>query len=101
MIGEDVHSISVIVPVYNERDSLCDLYNELAHALSALNGVSYEIILVDDGSTDSSGEICRQLNQADPAHVHVVILRRNFGQTAAMAAGFDAATTRLDRIRQS
>ena len=84
--------MSVIVPVYNERDSLRELYRELSATLGALTIASYEIILVDDGSTDTSADICRELHHADPDHVRVIILRRNFGQTAAMAAGFDAAT---------
>ncbi len=87
-----VSSISVIVPVYNEQDSLQSLYQELIEALKTLDVASYELVLVDDGSTDSSAEICRQLHHADPEHVRVLVLRRNFGQTAAMAAGFDAAT---------
>ena len=86
------YSVSVIVPVYNERDSLRELYRELSATLGALTIASYEIILVDDGSTDTSADICRELHHADPDHVRVIILRRNFGQTAAMAAGFDAAT---------
>ncbi len=85
--------ISVVVPVLNEADNLTELHRQLTATLQSM-GVSYEIVLVDDGSTDGSRELLRHLSQADPA-VSAVLFRRNFGQTAAMQAGFDLARGRV------
>lgn len=81
--------ISIVVPVYNEAESLPGLHAELTAVLLAL-GKSYEIIAVDDGSRDDSVQVLKQLGEADP-HLVTVCLRRNFGQTAAFAAGFEQA----------
>lgn len=81
--------ISIVIPVYNEAESLPGLHAELTAVLQAL-GKSYEIIAVDDGSRDDSVRVLKQLGEADP-HVVAVCLRRNFGQTAAFAAGFEQA----------
>src|SRR2546422_5844750 len=81
--------ISVFLPVYNEEPNLLPLHQKLDEALTTL-GHSAEIIYVDDGSTDGSLKVLRQLAQLD-ARVRVVALKRNYGQTAAMAAGIDAA----------
>ena len=81
--------ISVFLPVYNEELNLLPLHEKLDEALNTL-GRSAEIIYVDDGSTDGSLKVLRQLAQLD-ARVRVVALKRNYGQTAAMAAGIDAA----------
>jgi glycosyltransferase involved in cell wall biosynthesis len=81
--------MSVVVPVLNEEESLPILHQRLTEALAA-NGYSYEIIIVDDGSTDRSFEIMRELQVHDP-HLRVVRFRRNYGQTAAFSAGFDRA----------
>lgn len=81
--------ISVFLPVYNEEPNLRPLHAKMDEALSKL-GRTAEIIYVDDGSTDGSLEVLRELAQADE-RVRVVALRRNYGQTAAMAAGIDAA----------
>jgi glycosyltransferase involved in cell wall biosynthesis len=81
--------ISVVVPVLNEEESLPHLHQRLTAAL-AESGYSYEIIIVDDGSTDRSFDIMREL-QAQDEHLQVVRFRRNYGQTAAFAAGFDRA----------
>jgi glycosyltransferase involved in cell wall biosynthesis len=81
--------ISVFLPVYNEEPNLRPLHDKLDKALSVLNR-SAEIIYVDDGSTDRSLEILREIAASDP-RVRVVALKRNYGQTAAMAAGIDAA----------
>jgi len=81
--------ISVLLPVYNEEPNLLPLHDKLDKALKAL-GRSAEIVYVDDGSTDRSLKILRELAQLD-SRVRVVALRRNYGQTAAMAAGIDAA----------
>jgi len=81
--------LSVIAPVYNEAPNLDPLYRQIT---AALDGVvdRYEILLVDDGSTDGGYEVMQALHQADP-RVVVVQFRRNFGQSAAFAAGFDYA----------
>jgi glycosyltransferase involved in cell wall biosynthesis len=79
----------VVVPVLNEEESLPILHQRLSEVLIE-NGYSYEIIVIDDGSTDRSFEIMQEL-QAHDEHLHVVRFRRNYGQTAAFAAGFDRA----------
>ena len=81
--------ISVFLPVYNEEPNLLPLHEKLDEALTTL-GRSAEIIYVDDGSTDGSLRVLHQLAQLDP-RVRVVALKRNYGQTAAMAAGIDHA----------
>ena len=85
--------ISVVLPVWNERQSLGKLDEELRQALSA-NGQRAEIIYVDDHSTDGSSQILHELVAAtkdQPIRTRVVTLRRNYGQTAALAAGIDLA----------
>jgi glycosyltransferase involved in cell wall biosynthesis len=89
MIPTPTLDISIVIPVYNEAESLPPLHSELDAALKA-TGQSYEIIAVDDGSRDASWQVLTQLAAAD-THVVAVQLRRNFGQTAAFAAGFDQA----------
>ena len=81
--------VSVFLPVYNEEPNLRPLHAKLDEALKAL-GRSAEIVYVDDGSNDGSLKILREIAEMDP-RVRVVALRRNYGQTAAMAAGIDAA----------
>src|SRR5690349_6308409 len=85
--------LTVVVPIRNEAPSLEELHRELTATLDAW-GRSYEIIVVDDGSTDESFEILVRL-QADDPHLRVIRFRRNFGQTAAFGAGFDYARGRL------
>lgn len=80
--------LSIIVPVYNEEESLPLLYRAVTQAILPLN-CDWEIILVDDGSRDKSAEVLEKLAIEDPEHVRVIELRRNFGQTAAIAAGID------------
>jgi dolichol-phosphate mannosyltransferase len=82
--------ISVFLPVFNEEPNLRPLHLKLNAALKAL-GRTAEIIYVDDGSTDGSLTVLRDLAQRDP-RVRVIALRRNYGQTAAMSAGIDAAS---------
>jgi glycosyltransferase involved in cell wall biosynthesis len=84
--------ISVIIPLYNEQDSIPALYEELSSALNAL-GKSYEVIVVDDGSNDASFARLRDIHVRDPRW-RVIRFRRNFGQTAGMAAGFRLAQGR-------
>jgi glycosyltransferase involved in cell wall biosynthesis len=81
--------LSVVIPIRNEAPSLVELHRELTDTLAAW-GRAYEIIIVDDGSTDESFEILARLQALD-AHLRVIRFRRNFGQTAAFAAGFDHA----------
>lgn len=85
--------ISVVVPVLNEEESLSLLYEQLVEALTEA-GYDYEIIIIDDGSTDRSFEILCEL-QAHDKHLRVVRFRRNYGQTAAFVAGFDRAQGEL------
>lgn len=77
--------VSVVVPLFNERDNLAPIHRELSAALGGLNR-SYEILFVDDGSIDGSSDALRQIKAADP-QVRVLRLARNTGQTAALACG--------------
>lgn len=85
--------VSVVVPLLNEEENIEILYKELTQVLTGL-ALEYELIFVDDGSSDSSLQILRRI-QASDTHLVVVSLRKNFGQTAAMSAGFDLARGRL------
>ena len=78
--------VSIVAPVYNEVENINPLHQALTEAL---HGLSYELIFVDDGSTDGSLDELIRLVEKDASHVQVVELRRNFGQTAAIAAGID------------
>ena len=82
-------SLSVVVPLYNEEGSLPHLLKQLLVALQPL-GRSFEIVLVDDGSRDGTAALLQDMAARTPELV-AVLLRRNYGQTAAMAAGFDAS----------
>jgi dolichol-phosphate mannosyltransferase len=79
--------LSLVVPIYNERDSLAPLLAEIA---AALPGVPYEIVAIDDGSTDGSLDTLKALKR-DYAGLHIIAFAANAGQTAAFAAGFRAA----------
>ncbi len=81
--------ISVVIPVYNEVENVDEMHAALKAALTSFD---YELILVDDGSTDGTIERLEALAARDPGHTCVVEFRRNFGQTAAIAAGIDYAT---------
>lgn len=87
--GEAAPEISVFLPVYNEEPNILPLHAKLDEALNRL-GRSAEIIYVDDGSTDGSLRVLREVADRD-RRVRVVALKRNYGQTAAMSAGIDAA----------
>lgn len=84
--------LSVVVPVFNEADNLVPLHSSLVKVLSSLKGVlSYEVVFVDDGSSDGSSSVLERLHSSDKC-VRVVELRRNYGQTAAISAGFSASS---------
>src|SRR5215475_8017390 len=80
---------SIVIPLHNEQDNVTDLYDRLKAVMEA-NGESFEIVLVDDGSSDDTFHLLGQIAAVD-SRVTVVRLRRNFGQTSALAAGFDHA----------
>lgn len=82
-------AVSVVIPVYNEEESV-DLLCEKLHASLSRIGRTYELILVDDGSSDRTWELLTAATKHIP-HLRVIRFRRNFGQTAAMSAGFHAA----------
>ncbi|MDH3663244.1 MAG: glycosyltransferase family 2 protein [Alphaproteobacteria bacterium] len=91
--AERAVALSVIIPAYNEEESLGFLYDRLVESLDPL-GISYEVILVDDGSSDRTFEQLAELAAADP-RIRVIKLRRNYGQTPAMVAGIDHAKGRI------
>ncbi len=82
--------ISVVVPLYNEAESLPELYEWIARVMRD-NGFSYEAVFVDDGSTDGSWEVIRKLQEADPDHVRGVRFSRNYGKSPALNTGFQRA----------
>ena len=81
--------LSIIVPLYNEEESVPALYSALSAALEHL-ALSVEIIFVDDGSSDNTVQVATELTLKDP-RLKVIAFRRNYGQTPAMAAGIDSA----------
>jgi glycosyltransferase involved in cell wall biosynthesis len=83
-------SVSIVVPIYNEVENIPLLYTAITRVTERL-GIPYEILLVDDGSRDGSTQELARLAELDP-HVKVIEFRRNYGQTAAMQAGIQAAT---------
>jgi len=95
--------LSLVIPVYNEEDNLAPLAAEIRAAL-APTGLDYEVLFIDDGSRDSSFACLQELAAADD-HIVAIRFRRNYGQTAAFAAGFDhargAVIVTLDADRQN
>lgn len=89
-LAEDGVGVSIIIPVYNEQESLPLLHQALSQAMEAVSQ-RWEVVYVDDGSADESFPLLTELAESDPEHIRVVALRRNFGQTAAIAAGIDHA----------
>jgi glycosyltransferase involved in cell wall biosynthesis len=85
--------ITIVIPLFNEEESIIPLYEKLLDVLPGLKR-SFEIILINDGSTDDSQDVLNRLARRD-TRVRVIQLRRNFGQTPAMAAGFDHARGRI------
>jgi glycosyltransferase involved in cell wall biosynthesis len=81
--------ISVVIPLFNEAESIPELYRELTDVLSGM-GTDYELLWIDDGSRDASLSILREHARQDP-HVRVISFRRNFGKSAGLATGFRAA----------
>ena len=82
--------LSVVVPLYNEEESLRPLYRAITNAVAPL-GISYEIVFVDDGSRDATVQVADEIARSD-ARVCLVKFRRNYGQTPAMAAGIAQAS---------
>jgi glycosyltransferase involved in cell wall biosynthesis len=83
-------NLSLVIPVYNEQENLPFLFDSIQKTMTEINQ-SWEAILVDDGSRDKSLSVLKQYAEKDPAHIRVISFRRNFGQTAAIAAGLDYA----------
>ena len=83
-------TLSIVVPIYNEEESLPFLVNQLLEVLEPMEE-TFELVLVNDGSSDDSAEVIRKLSFEIPELVGV-LLRKNYGQTAAMAAGFDISS---------
>lgn len=81
--------LSIVIPVYNEAENLPELYREITDSMSQTKK-SYEIIFIDDGSWDESLIVLKKLQKKDPK-IKIIRLRKNFGQTAALSAGFDHA----------
>lgn len=84
--------LSLVIPVFNEQDSIKPLYDEITQALSGQ--FTYEVIFIDDGSSDNSFAVLSELRQDDSC-VRVIKFRKNFGQTAAIAAGFEHARGKI------
>ena len=82
-------NISVIVPLYNEAESLPTLHDWIVRVMQE-HDFSYEIVFVNDGSTDTSWQVIKQLHDTNP-HVRGINFRRNYGKSAALYCGFDAA----------
>jgi len=86
--------LSIIIPVYNETENLPLLHEQIHRSIETIADLGseparWEIIYVDDGSADESPQVLERLASQDPQHTRVILLRRNFGQTAAIAAGID------------
>jgi len=89
--GQDIE-LSIVVPVLNEADSLRPLYDQIRQAAGGL--YDYEIVFIDDGSSDNSFSVLSEILQNDPV-VRIIRFRRNFGQTAALSAGFEHARGKI------
>src|SRR5262245_5842265 len=80
---------SIVVPLFNEQDNARPLHKRIADTMNRM-GEPYEIVFVDDGSRDQTFNVVSEISRHDP-HVVVIRLRKNFGQTAGLKAGFDFA----------
>src|SRR5437879_5265281 len=87
---EPAPDLSVLIPVYNEAENVGPLHDELTAVLRDLP-LRYELIFVDDGSSDGTSARLAGIQDADPERVRVAFLRRNYGQTAALSAALDLA----------
>ncbi|WP_455820791.1 undecaprenyl-phosphate 4-deoxy-4-formamido-L-arabinose transferase [Pseudomonas cerasi] len=87
MTEQPINKVSVVIPVYNEHESLPELIRR-TDAACALLAVDYEILLVDDGSSDASAEMLTAAAEAAGSHIVAVLLNRNYGQHSAIMAGF-------------
>ncbi len=87
---KDKLEISIVIPLYNEEDNVHILHDRIRNAIEQLNKC-YEIIFIDDGSTDRTFELLKEVREGNQC-VKIIKFRGNFGQSAAMAAGFDAAS---------
>lgn len=85
--------ISIVIPLFNEQENVDEAYNQVKDSMSKI-GVPYEIIFVDDGSRDGTLSLLKGISSADKS-VKVVSFRKNFGQTAAMSAGFDYSSGKI------
>lgn len=81
--------VSLVIPVFNEEGNVRQLYDEISAVMGDLN-INYEVLFIDDGSTDETLPLLKKIQETDP-HIGIIIFRRNFGQTAALSAGFDNA----------
>src|ERR1043166_1516211 len=88
-ITADKSALSIVVPIFDEEGNIFPLYRRLCRACVTI-GKPYELIFVDDGSRDNSFGLLKRLSGRD-ARVKIIRFRKNFGQTAAMAAGFEYA----------
>ena len=86
--------LSIIIPVFNEEGNVSILHQEILAALES-EPISFEILFVNDGSRDNTANELKRIYEADPSHVRLLLLRRNFGQTAALSAGLDHARGRV------
>ncbi len=86
---ETIRSLSIVIPVLNEVESIPELYREIVDGVTPLN-LPWELIFVDDGSTDGTGRALREAYARDP-RIRIIEFRRNFGKSAALAAGFELA----------
>lgn len=86
-------NLSIVIPLLNEAPNLKPLYDELVDVLKSIDA-QYEIIFIDDGSNDESLDVLKEIQRRDE-NVKVISFRRNFGQTAALAAGFEYATGKI------
>lgn len=83
--------LSLVIPVYNEEQTLPELLEAIYKALASFEA-EWEVIFVDDGSQDNSLAVLKEMARNDPQHIRMISFRRNFGQTAAIAAGIDHAS---------
>jgi len=86
MLKEEIVDISIVIPVYNESDSIKELCCQISESLNHINKL-YEVIFVDDGSTDNSWMVIEELSQKDN-RIKGIKFRRNFGKAEALCAGF-------------